>query len=145
MNDFYGDWDEFEREVATFADRMERNMERATRRNAEHAVKAMKEHIIEQKGDVKLSNLAPRTRRRKARLGKDKALIMTGQLVQAFTHRMLSPTSAVVGIKRYGKGSFNIAKHHEDRFHFVRDAVEGVREDIVERWTDAFEDTVKGH
>jgi hypothetical protein len=143
MGNFYGDWDKFNREVTTFSDRLERNMARATRRNAEYAVAEMKKQILQQRGEVKFSKLKPATRRRKTKAGKTKALIWSGQLVRAFEHRMVGLLKAIVGIKRYAKG-FNVPQFHEERFHFVRDAIERVKEKCLERWTKAFERTVQG-
>jgi hypothetical protein len=143
MGDFYGDWDKFEREVATFSDRLERNMARATRRNAEYCVGEMKKQILQQRGEVKFSKLKAATRRRKTRLGKTKALIMSGQLVRAFEYRMIGLLKAIVGIKRYAKG-FNVPRFHEERFHFVRDALEKAKEKCITNWTKAFERTVQG-
>ncbi|HUU57434.1 MAG TPA: hypothetical protein VMW93_08840 [bacterium] len=144
MGEFYGDWDKFTREVSTFSDRLERNMARATRRNAEYAVGEMKKQILSQRGGVKLSKLKPATRRRKTKLGKTKALIMSGQLVRAFEYRMRGIMKAIVGIKRYAKG-FDVPGFHEERFHFVRDALERVKEKCLERWEKAFERTVQGN
>ncbi len=143
MGNFYGDWDKFTREVSTFSDRLERNMARATRRNAEYCVGQMKKQILSQRGEVKFSKLKPATRRRKTKLGKTKALIMSGQLVRAFEYRMVGLLKAIVGIKRYAKG-FNVPKFHEARFRFVCDALEKARQKCLDNWTKAFERTVQG-
>lgn len=143
MGDFYGDWDKFDREVSTFSNRLERNMAVATRRNAEYTVGQMKRHILSQRGDVKLSKLKPATRRRKTKAGKTKALVWTGQLVRAFEYRMRGIMKAIVGIKRYAKG-FNVPEFHEKRFHFIRDALERVKDKCLKRWEKAFERTVQG-
>jgi len=140
---FYGDWDKFEREVATFSDRLERNMARATRQNAEYAVGEMKKQILQQKGEVKFSKLKAATRWRKKKRGKTKALIWSGQLVGAFEYRMIGLLAAVVGIKRYAKG-FNVPQFHEKRFHFVRDALERAKKKCIDNWMKAFERTVQG-
>lgn len=143
MDDFYGDWDKFTREVSTFSNRLERNMARATRRNAEDCVKQCQLQILRQRGEVKLSKLKPATRRRKTRAGKTKALIWSGQLVRAFSYRMIGLLKAVVGIKRYAK-KFNVPKFHEKRFHFFQDALKRATPRCIKRWTDAFERTVQG-
>ncbi|MGD8719602.1 MAG: hypothetical protein PVH29_12380 [Candidatus Zixiibacteriota bacterium] len=149
MEGFYGDWDKFEREVATFSDRLERNMARATRRNGEYTAGQMKRHILSQRGEVKFSKLAKSTRRRKLKKGRKQALVESGQLSRAFTCRVVGLLKAIVGVQRYvnknksSKG-FNVPEFHEKRFHFVRDVLERVRDKCLERWEKAFERTVQG-
>jgi len=148
----FGEWEKAINRLANAGELMERNMERATRRNSIKLRDEMKRTIT--RGVPEWEPLSPKTIARK---GSSKPLIDTGDMRNSINQKDIEPMLAFIGVPRgaknrdggdlvriaavhvYGSKTRNIPPRD-----FILPAYNAVRDEIADRYRQAAAASLKG-